>query len=134
MPDQNNWNVSYSTISFFEGALNGHSKVQSVHRDRDIFFHITLHTGQVLKILLVNEYALGLAAIFRAKAEFPDLEYIVTGSIWNGYTREAKEYGINNSIGIFNGKEILGALNSRNPIKYAKKDHEGNPQYAFKSE
>jgi len=133
MPDFNNWSVSYSVISFFERALTGHDKVQGVTRTQDIVFTITRNNGSLLKTLLLDEYCLGIAAVLKAKAEFPDVEYIVTGGNWNGYTPEAKDYGRTNEIGIFNISEFLGALNWTKPIKYHKKDHKGNPTYAYKN-
>jgi hypothetical protein len=133
MPEFNKWGVSYAIISFFEGALAGHDKVQGVTRDQDIVFTIWLRNGTTLKALLLNEYSLGLAAVLKAKAEFPDVDYIVTGGNWNGYTPEAKEYGRKNGIGIFNTGEFFGALNWTEPKKYHKKDLEGNPTYAYKN-
>ena len=133
MPEFNNWGVSYSIIRFFCKVLGGHDKVTSYKRTRDIFFTITLTNGQVINVLLVNEYALGLAAVLRARLEFPEAEYIVTGGNWNGYTPEAKEYGRENSIGIFNVGEFLGALNWSEPKKYYRKDDKGNPVYSYQS-
>ena len=133
MPDFNNWGVSYAIISFFERALAGHDKVQGVSRTQDIVFTIALHNGTSMKALLLDEYSLGLAAVLRAKAEFPDVEYVVTGGNWNGYTPEAKEYGRKNGVGIFNTNEFFGALNWTEPKKFHKKDHEGNPTYAYKN-
>lgn len=133
MPELNSWNVSYTIISFFERALNGHDKVVSIERSRDIHFTIQDIRGRVLRVLLVNEYSLGLAAVLRARTEFPDIEYVVTGGNWNGYTPEAKEYGRANSIGIFNVGEFFGALNWTDPKKYTQKDSDGNPIYNYKS-
>lgn len=133
MPNFNNWGVSFSIISFFEQALAGHNRVQGVTRTQDIVFSIALHNGTTLKMLLLNEYCLGLAAVLKAKAEFPDVEYIVTSANWNGYTPEAKEYGRKSGIGIFNAGEFFGALNWTEPKKYYKKDHEGNPTYAYRN-
>ena len=132
MPDLNNWGVSYATISFFEQALAGHDKVQAVNRTQDIVFTIVLYNGTTLEVLLLDEYCLGRAAILKAKAECPDVEYFVTGGNWNGYTPEAKEYGRKNGIGIFNTGEFFGALNWTEPKKYYRKDHDGNPIYAYK--
>ena len=101
MSEFNSWGVSYSVISFFERALRGHNKVASLRRVNDIQFLIEHVNGTTLNVLLVNEYSLGLAAILRARVEFPDVEYIVTGGNWNGYTPEAKDYGRENDIGIF---------------------------------
>lgn len=133
MPDFNNWGVSYSIINFFERALTGHDKVRRFDRRQDIQFVIELTSGVELNVLLVNEYSLGLAAVLRAKAEFPDVEFIVTGGNWNGYTPEAKDYGWKNNIGIFNSGEFFGALNWTDPKKYYKKDDKGNPIYAYRN-
>ena len=83
-------------------------------------------------MLLVDEYCLGLAAIHRARNEFPEADYIVTCANWNGYTREAKEYGDENNLGIFNIGEFFGALNWTNPKTYYQKDRDGNRIYAYK--
>lgn len=132
MSQLNSWGVSYSSIAFFEKALSGHKKVESFRRTKDIYFVITRMDGTVIRVLLVDEYTLGLAAVFRALAEFPDTEYIVTAGNWNGYTREAKEYGTNSGIGIFNSGEFLGALWWSEPKKYCQKDKDGNPTHPFR--
>lgn len=133
MQEFNNWGVPYTMIQFFAQALYGHSKVASYERINDIQFVITHINGDILNVLLLNEYSLGLAAVLRAKSEFPDIDYVVTGGNWNGYTPEAKEYGWRNSIGVFNVGEFFGALNWSEPKKYHRKDKDGNPIYSYKS-
>ena len=133
MPDFNEWGVSYSIIKFFEHVLLGHDKVNTFERRDDIHFIIEHSNGTTLHVLLVDEYSLGLAAVLRARAEFPEIDYVVTGGNWNGYTPEAKEYGWKNELGIFNISEFLGALNWTNPKEYYRKDDEGNPVYSYKN-
>lgn len=133
MQKQNNWGVSYAIISFFDEALKGHNRVASHKRENDIQFLIFKENGDFLNVLLVDEYSIGLAAVLRAKAEFPEVDYIVTGGAWNGYTPEAKEYGNQNNIGIFNTSEFFGALNWNNPKEYHQKDRDGAPRYAYKN-
>ena len=89
MPVYNEWNVSYSTISFVERALQSHSKVAQFSRSQDIVFEVTHIDGRVLKMVLVNEYILGVAAVHQALSQFPGAEYVVTCANWNAYTREA---------------------------------------------
>lgn len=129
MPNQNNWNVSYSTISFLEKVLRGHSKVEDFTRTQDILFEIELENGTTHKVLLLNEYTLGVANIAKAIDEFGSVDFILTGSNWNAYTMEAKQYGLDNNIGIFIIDEYIGAINTKDPIKYVKKDHKGRPIY-----
>ena len=130
---RNAWNVSYSSIVFFGNALRGHSKVKSFSRTSDIVFEIQLKNGKEIHALLVNEYSLGLAAILRARSEFPDIQYVVTCADWNGYTPQAKEYGQENDFGVFTAGEFFGALNWSEPKKYCKKDADGHPIYHYKS-
>jgi hypothetical protein len=132
MSEFNDWGVSHSVVRFFCSALEGHDKVASYTRTKDIFFSILLTNGKRIHVLLVNEYVLGMAAVLRARSEFPEAEYIVTGGNWNGYTPEAKDYGRKNSIGIFNIGEFFGALHWRDPKKYYQKDGDGNPVYSYK--
>lgn len=133
MPAFNSWGVSYAVISFFERVLSGHNKVESFTRVDDIHFVIKHVNGTMLHVLLVNEYVVGLAAVLRAKSEFPEIEFIVTGGRWNGYTPEAKEYGRDNDIGVFNTTEFFNALNWPHPKRYKRKDQYGNPIYAYKN-
>jgi hypothetical protein len=70
--------------------------------------------------------------VHKALAEFPGVEYIVTGGNWNGYTTAAKKFGQENEIGIFNLGEFFGAIHSKDPKKYHKKDSKGKPTYAYK--
>src|SRR6478672_3458393 len=104
----NNWNVSYASITFFERALRGHAKVLSFQRERDILFEIELKNEEKISVLLVDEYVLGLAAIHRALDEFGRFDHIVTAGNWNGYTREAKEFGNSSGFGVFNTDEFFG--------------------------
>ena len=133
MSNDNNWGVPFSSIRFFENALKGHSKVEEIQRTQDILFEITLCDFTNTTALLLNEYTLGLASVLEAIREFPNLQHIVTGANWNGYTREAKKYGLDNKIGIFVIGEFLGALNWSEPYKYYKKDDKGKPVYEYRS-
>lgn len=72
----NNWEVSYSSISFVENTLSGHKKVDCFIRSKDILFAIKLVNGIMLNMILVDEYCLGLAAIYKVRSEFPEADYI----------------------------------------------------------
>lgn len=129
----NHWEVPFCVISFFEKAMEGHSKVMNINRKEDIFFTIKDVKGRIFKVLLLNEYCIGLATVLKALDDFPETEYIVTGGNWNGYTKEAKEYCSENDLGLFNLGEFLGAINWTKPKDYYKKDSDGKPSYPFKS-
>lgn len=128
----NEWGVPYSTISWFFTTMQQHSKVKSVEREKDILFTIIDNDDRVYKVLLLDEYKLGLATLMKALTEFPNTNYIVIGGDWNSYTNEAKKYGLENNIGIFNFSEFMGAINTKNPLKYKKVERENNAKKSIK--
>ncbi|AKN31871.1 hypothetical protein Ccar_13765 [Clostridium carboxidivorans P7] len=133
MPEFNSWNVPFSTICFFEDALNSHKRVIRVSRERDIFFRIERDDNSILNTLLLNEYRFGIASLIRALEEFPETEYIIIGGNWNESTYEADEYAGNNNIGIYDFSEFFGAINCDNiPLKYIKKDERNNKKNTFR--
>jgi hypothetical protein len=109
----NNWNVSYSTITYLEKALSTHSNVDSFSRSKDILFKIDLKSGHTVTALLLNEYTLGLAAVHEAIYQFPNIQFIANGSNWNEYTGEAKAFGRTKKIGIGTIAELLRFLNRK---------------------
>ena len=131
MSDYNDWNVSFGLISSFSDALRGHNKIEDFKRERDILFKLTLDDYTETYVLLLDEYTLGIAALLRALAAFPEAKFIANGANWNGYTQEAKQYGWDNDIGVFVMGEFLGALNWDEPIKFHRKDEDGNPIYHY---
>ena len=119
----NDWGVSYSAIRFVEDALSSHPKVCSVVRRDDIVFEIERVDGlSSATVVLVNRYTLGLADVLRAKSDFPEMDCIVTCANWNHYTAEAKQYGMNNGICVFNVGEFFGSLHWTEMIKYVPPD------------
>lgn len=133
MSDFNTWGVAYSIIQFLERALRIHRVVQSFERTEDILFEVQRKNSlTTVYILCLDEYALGLAAIHRALDEFPICNCISVGGNWNGYTPQAKEFCLENSIGLFTTSELLGALWHQNFWTYSQKDEKGNPEYPYR--
>lgn len=115
----NDWDVSYAAIRFVEDVLSSHPKVVDFSRHDDIVFEIQRPDGvSDITAVLVNRYTLGLADVLRAKREFPGMNCIVTSANWNHYTSDAKQYGIENGICVFNVSEFFGSLHWTEMIKY----------------
>lgn len=129
----NEWGVPYSSICFFEKVLNGHTKVKSVIRERDIFFRIETYDNIILNTLLLDEYRFGFATLLEALEDFPDAQYIVYGGKWNRSTGDADKYAEDNEIGIFNYNDFLGAINLKNPLKYIKENDREDKKDPFRS-
>lgn len=116
---RNSWETGYTSILFLERALRQHQRVEDFTRSQDILFEI-IRTGDLDPVVavLVGRYVISLADVIRAKAEFPDMQCIVAQGNWCGYTSEAKEYGHEHGIGVFQVVEFLGSLWSRDYINY----------------
>lgn len=129
----NDWNTSYSTISFVERTLGSRDNLIHVSRESDIVFNIARDDGEVIIALVVGRYTISLNDVIRAKSEFPQITCIVGEGNWSGYTEEAKEYGSSIGVGVFEMREFLGAINWKNVNSYHRKDRKGNPTYSYHS-
>lgn len=131
----NNWRVGYSHISWFEDLLRGHNNLVSVDRHDDLVFAVDRKTcGDKLSIFCCNEYTMGLTSVLRAIREFGKLDIIYIGGGWCGYTQQAKDFCINQKIGLYVTDEMSGALWKNEFWSYHKRDNEGNPRYYISSE
>lgn len=63
-----------------------------------------------LTIFLTNVYIVGEADVYEIFAIHRELNAIVTMSAWNGYTNKAKELCRARGVGLFEFKELLGAV------------------------
>jgi len=131
MSMSNNWNVPYSSIVWFYKVMMTHTKVNDVVREQDILFTITDDEDRIYKVLLLDEYRMGVAAVFKAIEEFGNIDFIVYGGNWNAATSEAYKVAKENEIALFNYSGIMGALNLKNPKEFkqsAKKKNTTKPQ------
>ena len=123
----NTWDVSYPMIRFAEGLIGTHRNVASWTRERDIFFYVERRTqGGTLRVLVLDEYTMGLARVQQALAEFGHLDIIWSGGNWAGYTPQAKQFCLDAHIGLYNTGEVSGGLSIDDYWDYAKRDLKGN--------
>lgn len=118
----NDFGVSYAQISFLDRLLANHPNLVGVTRTNDIQFDIVRERGGPIRLVCLNEYACGLARVFEIQAVFPDVNFIYVGGVWNSYTRDAKRHCTDAQIGLFNAKEITGALYLNDFWRYVRAD------------
>ncbi|HEY8565700.1 MAG TPA: hypothetical protein VIL65_09385 [Beijerinckiaceae bacterium] len=106
----NDFGVSFAQISFLDRLLATHSNVVDVRRSNDIQFDIVRERGGPIRLVCLDEYTCGLARVLEAQEAFPGVNLIYVGGAWNSYTQDAKRHCIDAQIGLFNAKEIRGAL------------------------
>lgn len=123
MPNgSNEFGVSFAQISFLQRLLAGHSNIIDMTRSNDIQFDLVRECGGPIRLVCLNEYACGLARVFEAQEAFPGVNLIYVGGVWNSYTGDAKQYCGDAQIGMFNAKEITGALHRNDFWRYARAD------------
>lgn len=131
MNGNNEFHVSFSRILWIEKALNGHSNVTTSVRTNDIYFNVHRKIGPEVRLVCLNDYACGMVRIREVLSAFKQTNFIYVGGSWNGYTKEAKEYCLQEKIGLYNSSEISGALHKYDFYSYCKRDEKGNPIYPF---
>ena len=125
----NRYGISFAQITWFERLLNGHDNVVVAVRHDDIVWDVTRNHGRSIQAICIDEYTCGIARALEVREAYPALNLIYVGGVWNGYTIEAKEYCISSDIGLFNTREMTGALYKDDFWNYHRKDKDGNPIY-----
>lgn len=131
---KNAWGVPYSQITWFERLLAGHGNVARVERHDDIVFEVDRKApADHIKMLCCREYTMGVTAVLRGLSEFGAVNIFYIGGGWCGYTREAKEFGLAQKIGIFISDEMTGALWKNDYWAYHKRNKDGHPIYFYRA-
>lgn len=126
----NDWNVAYSQITWFQRLLQNHSNTSDIQRHDDIVFEVDRPTqGDHLRVLCCDEYVMGLTTVQRGLSEFGEINLFYIGGGWCGYTKEAKQFCIDAQIGVFVSNEMSGALWKTDFWNYHQRDKDRNPIY-----
>lgn len=124
---ENEWNVSFSRITFLQRILDTHTNVAVLSRHDDIVFEILrIRQQDRLTIVCVDPYTASLELVMRIVHAFPEVKVIFIGGKWAGSTKEAYEFCQERRIGIYNAGEIAGGLSKDIYWNYEKIDDEGN--------
>jgi hypothetical protein len=99
------------SIDYFITAVSGHSKVMKVETVSNILYRILRFDLPNIKVFLTNIYTVSLADVIEILGNNEGINTIITMSVWNSYTEEAKKYCISQNIGLFQFVEFMGALN-----------------------
>lgn len=105
------WNVSYSTIVWFESRLNAHKNVKSFQRRNDIVFDIRrIRQDDSVTAVIVSEYVFGEASLHKVLSDFRDINLIVLIGNWNKFTQDASQASYQTGIPLFRFGEFYSAL------------------------
>lgn len=114
--------VTFAQISWLNRTLTGHPNVTAVTRTNDIQFDVERGRGGPVRIVCLDEYTCSIAKVFEVREEFPGVNLIYVGGMWNSYTGDAKRHCLEAKIGLFNTKEMSGALHRNDFWNYVRRD------------
>ena len=81
-----------------------------------LFTKLVLGNGNIYLVWLTNKYTVSINDVVEKIDE--GFDALVTISMWNSYTSEAKKYALENQFGLFTFREFMGALNFLDPSQY----------------
>lgn len=114
MPSGREWTdqLASSTVEFFIGTIGGHDKVVSVEQESQNVFVVT-RAGELsdVRVWVCDVYTLGIADYLEITRRDSEVDAIVTMSGYNSWTRDAKNQGYDDEVGVFKFGEFMGALN-----------------------
>lgn len=114
--------------------LSAHDNVQSYERTKDILFKFQRKSQKdTITLLGADEYVYSLALVRRAIEDFGPIDIISVGGSWNGYSQQAKDYCLENKIGLYNSNELSGGIWKDEFWEYFRKDKDGNKFSAIKT-
>lgn len=90
--------------------LNSNPVVFKTELPEPQLLHIKRVDKPDLTIFLTNIYIVAVADVYEILARYSEIDAIVTMSAWNSYTNEAKESCRTKGAGLFQFKELLGAV------------------------
>ena len=101
------------SIDVFVKGMNRHDCVSNVEQLSDIYYRITKTTGEILNVLLTNIYIVSEADVYEylSTEQYKDINGILTMSVSNSYTLDAKKMAKDRKVALFTYKEFYGALN-----------------------
>ncbi|WP_048690391.1 hypothetical protein [Streptococcus sp. 400_SSPC] len=104
------------SVLYFEQNLRRHSNIVYYEKMEDFVYKLVLGNGNIYLVWLTNKYTVSINDVVEKINE--GFDALVTISMWNSYTSEAKKYALENQFGLFTFREFMGALNFLDPSQY----------------
>jgi hypothetical protein len=91
-------------------TLEARREVISIAREGRFLLAVSRRSLSPLTLYVCNLYEVGVADVEEILREEPTIDAIVTMSLWNRYSPQAKELASQRSVGLFKPREFFGAL------------------------
>ncbi|AVM70927.1 hypothetical protein CO204_02125 [Streptococcus mutans] len=104
------------SVVYFEQTLERHGRIVRYERPEDFIYKLFLSGGKTYLVWLTNKYTVSINDVVEKINE--GFDALITISMWNSYTYEAKKYALQKHFGLFKIREFMGALNYSDPSQY----------------
>ena len=103
------WNDPPPPEYFLQRMRDHHRirKVESISANRH---DLTTDDGRLVKVFLTDTYTFSESDYAELRAEYPEVDCIVSASSWNHFTPEAERAARTDKIGAFSIGEFMGAV------------------------
>ena len=109
------------SIAHFEKVISDHKMVMMLDKVEEQVYFVLRRGKPAIKVFLTNIYIVSTTDVFEITSSHDGITCIVTMSMWNSYSSDAKEYakekgirGVStlkkNQLGLFRFGEFMGAL------------------------
>lgn len=116
--DEFPWPSYYGHYRKLETLLKGHSKVDELEKLTGGLYDLTLETREKFKLFIGECYSFGVAEFHEVTDNCGDVDIVLISSAWCGYGYDVKHYCRNQNVGVFQIRDLMAALNKRNPSQY----------------
>lgn len=99
------------SVETFVKYVASHSNIKNVVQTEQQVYTISRESQSDLVVFLTDIYCVSEADVYEIKSDYPKINAIVTVSMWNMYTSQAKALCRRQMIGLYKFDEFLGALN-----------------------
>ncbi len=112
MREKNRQTVAYSSKTFFENGMQGHSALRSLtDLGNDMYLIKRTADRPDIKVLVADIYIAGEAEILEINPSLYDIDCIVIIGFFNRYSNAAKELAKSMNVGLYDNREFFGAVN-----------------------
>ena len=98
------------SIAHFEKVISDHKMVMMLDKVEEQVYFVLRRGKPAIKVFLTNIYIVSTTDVFEITSSHDGITCIVTMSMWNSYSSDAKEYAKERGIGLFRFREFMGAL------------------------
>jgi hypothetical protein len=82
---------SFASQGFFQTLMDGHTKVRDVQKLSPNRWDVTLKNGTFVQVFITDVYTFSASDYALLRAAHPDVEIIVSASMWNHFSSQAEE-------------------------------------------